>query len=72
MEQVTALFPPREPMFAPLDAAAEQERARSSLHALRDLLEAASPIISFDPHSLGALVGLVADAMPVWPEGEED
>lgn len=71
MEQVTSLFAPREPMFAPLEAAAEQERARSALHGLRDLLEAASPIISFDPHSLGALVGLVADAMPVWPESDD-
>lgn len=71
MEQVTPLFAPREPMFAPLEAAAEQERARSALHGLRDLLEAASPLISFDPHSLGALVGLVADAMPVWPESDD-
>ena len=71
MEQVTPLFAPREPMFAPLEAAAEQERARSALHGLRVLLEAASPIISFDPHSLGALVGLVADAMPAWPESDD-
>lgn len=71
MEQVTPLFAAREPMFAPLDAAAEQERARSALHGLRDLLEAASPIISFDPHSIGALVGLVADSLPAWPEAED-
>lgn len=72
MEQVTPLFPRPEPMFAPLDPAAEQERVRLGLQGLRDLLEGIPSIITIDPHAIGALVGLCADALPVFPESEED
>lgn len=69
--EVTSLFPRAEPMFSALDAATEQERVRLALHALRDLLDAAPAVVTFDPQSIAALVGLCADALPVLPECEE-
>lgn len=71
MEQVTPLFPRQQPMFSVDDPAAEQERCRSAAYALRDLMEAAPAVVSFDPHSIAALIGLIADALPQWP-GEDD
>ncbi|WP_225205071.1 hypothetical protein [Novosphingobium huizhouense] len=58
----------REPMFAPCAPHVEQERARSALFTLRDLLEAAPPAVAFDPEGLGALIGMVGDMLPVLPE----
>ena len=55
--------------FTPCPPAVEQERARVGLYALRDMLEAAPPAVSpCDPAGLGALLGMVADALPELPE----
>lgn len=69
---ITTLFPADQPMFGAIDAATEQERVRLALHGLRDLLDAAPAIVTFDPHSIAALIGLCADALPVLAEAAED
>lgn len=59
--------------FTPCPPAVDQERARAGLYALRDMLEAAPPAVSpCDPAGLGALLGMVAESLPVIEDESED
>lgn len=68
MPNVHLLRNDRRPFIA-CPPAHDQERARAALYALRDLLEAVpAPVATCEPAGLGAILGMVADSLPVLDE----